>query len=71
MRLQGCWRFVAKDIVKSILIFPAAFMANSFTLTLVLIGLSLFGKPGLAADFGIVHGATVALFMRFLETLGA
>lgn len=40
-------------------------MANSFSLTLVMIGLSLFGKPELAADFGIVHGATVALFYAF------
>ncbi|MDD2051960.1 hypothetical protein NPS46_05260 [Pseudomonas putida] len=51
--------------MKSILIFPTAFMANSFSLTLVMIGLSLFGKPELAADFGVVHGATVALFYAF------
>lgn len=30
-----------------------------------MIGLSLFGKPELAADFGVIHGATVALFYAF------
>lgn len=37
-------------------------MANSFAMMSIMIGLSLFGRPELAADFGIVHGATVALF---------
>lgn len=48
-----------------LMIFPAAFMANTFAMMLVMIGLSLFGKPALAADFGLVHGATVALFYSF------
>lgn len=43
-------------------LFPAAFMANTFAMMLVMIGLSLLGRSELAADFGIVHGATVALF---------
>lgn len=47
------------------LVFPAAFMANTFAMMLVMIGLSVFGKPELAADFGLVHGATVALFYSF------
>lgn len=47
------------------MVFPAAFMANTFAMMVVMIGLSLFGKPGLAADFGLVHGATVALFYSF------
>ena len=37
-------------------------MVNTFSLTLVMVGLSLFGRPEMAADFGIIHGATVALF---------
>ncbi|WP_460139899.1 hypothetical protein [Pseudomonas sp. S2_E01] len=37
-------------------------MANTFAMMVIMIGLSLFGRPELAADFGIVHGATVALF---------
>ena len=45
-----------------VMIFPAAFMANTFAMMVVMIGLSLFGKSALAADFGIIHGATVALF---------
>ncbi len=40
-------------------------MSNTFAMMLVVIGLSLFGKSELAADFGIVHGATVALFYSF------
>lgn len=48
-----------------LIIFPAAIMANTFAMMLVMIGLSLFGKPELAADFGLVHGATVALFYSF------
>ncbi|PIA68275.1 hypothetical protein [Pseudomonas sediminis] len=49
----------------SLLLYPAAFMANTFAMMLVMIGLSLFGKPELAADFGLIHGATVALFYAF------
>ena len=49
----------------SLLLYPAAFMANTFAMMLVMIGLSLFGKPALAADFGLIHGATVALFYAF------
>ena len=49
----------------SLLVYPAAFMANTFAMMLVMIGLSLFGKPALAADFGLIHGATVALFFAF------
>jgi hypothetical protein len=45
--------------------FPAAFMANTFAMTAVMIALSLGGKPELAADVGIVHGATLALFHAF------
>ncbi|MBV6824262.1 hypothetical protein [Pseudomonas sp. PD9R] len=51
--------------MKNLFIFPAAFMANTFAMMLIMIGLSLFGRPDLAADFGIVHGATVALFYSF------
>jgi hypothetical protein len=51
--------------VKKLFIFPAAFMANTFAMMFIMIGLSLFGRPELAADFGIVHGATVALFYSF------
>jgi hypothetical protein len=46
-------------------IFPASVMASTFAVTAVMIALSLGGKPDTAADFGIVHGATVALFYAF------
>lgn len=49
----------------SVMIFPMAFMANTFAIMLLMIGLALFGKPALAADFGLIHGATVALFYSF------
>ncbi|WP_445937051.1 hypothetical protein [Pseudomonas sp.] len=42
--------------------YPAAIMANTFAMMMVMIGLSLFGKSEQAADFGLVHGASVALF---------
>ncbi len=48
-----------------LLVYPSAFMANTFAMMMVMIGLSLFGKPALAADFGLIHGATVALFYAF------
>lgn len=40
-------------------------MANTFAMTGVMIVLSLAGNPELAADVGIVHGATLALFFAF------
>ncbi|MDR7281964.1 hypothetical protein J2X84_000779 [Pseudomonas corrugata] len=51
--------------MKQLFIFPAAFMANTFAMMVIMIGLSLLDRPELAADFGIVHGATVALFYSF------
>lgn len=48
-----------------VMVFPVAFMANTFAMMLVMIGLSVFGKSSLAADFGLIHGATVALFYSF------
>lgn len=48
-----------------VMVFPVAFMANTFAMMVVMIGLSLFGKSALAADFGLIHGATVALFYSF------
>lgn len=46
-------------------VFPAAFLANTFTVTGMMIVLGLAGQPELAADFGIVHAATVALLHSF------
>lgn len=45
--------------------FPAAFMANNFAMTGLLIIVGLFGDPSTAADIGIVQGATLALFYAF------
>lgn len=46
-------------------LFPAAFMANTFAMTALLIMLGLAGDTSLAADVGIVQGATLALFYAF------
>ena len=46
-------------------VFPAAFWANTFAVTAMMIVLGLAGQPDAAADFGIVHGATVALLHSF------
>ncbi|MBV6824261.1 hypothetical protein [Pseudomonas sp. PD9R] len=51
--------------MKKLFIFPDVFMANIFAMILIMIGLSLFGRPELAWDFGIVYAATVALFYSF------
>ena len=45
--------------------FPLAFMANTFAMTCLLIALGLTGNSGMAADVGIVQGATLALFYAF------
>lgn len=45
--------------------FPAAFMANTFAMTVLLIALGLSGQPAMAAEVGIVQGATLALFYAF------
>ncbi|MGV3628273.1 MAG: hypothetical protein ACO1PN_11380 [Betaproteobacteria bacterium] len=46
-------------------IFAVSILANTFAVTGMMIVLGLAGHPGLAADFGIVHGATVALLHSF------
>jgi hypothetical protein len=46
-------------------VFPAALMANTFSVTGLMIILGLAGETVMAADFGIVHGATVALLHSF------
>ena len=45
--------------------FPLAFMMNFMSMTGFMIVLGLLGESSLAADFGIVQGATLALFYSF------
>ena len=45
--------------------YPAALMANTFSITAVMILLGIFGNSSSAADFGIVHGATTAVLYSF------
>ncbi|MCW5575103.1 MAG: hypothetical protein KIT13_03315 [Burkholderiales bacterium] len=40
-------------------------MANTFSVTGLMIVLGISGNPEMAADFGIVHGAAIALFYSF------
>jgi hypothetical protein len=44
------------------LVFPAAFAANTLAMTALLIGFGLAGESVMAADVGIVQGASLALF---------
>jgi hypothetical protein len=46
-------------------LFPATFALNTFAITTLMIGLSLGGHPTLAAEVGIVQGATLVLFFAF------
>ena len=46
-------------------LFPIAFMLNTFAMTAFLVVLGLAGKSTMAADVGIVQGATLALFYAF------
>jgi hypothetical protein len=46
-------------------LFPLASMANMFAMTVLLIALGLSGNTVLAAEVGIVQGATLALFYAF------
>ncbi|AZL72933.1 hypothetical protein [Pseudomonas oryziphila] len=45
--------------------FPVAVMINVFAMMALMNALSLFGKSEVAAEVGLVHGATVALFHSF------
>jgi len=47
------------------MMFPIAFMFNAFAMTAFLVVLGLAGKSTMAADVGIVQGATLALFYAF------
>lgn len=43
-------------------LFPASFMTNTLAMTALLIGIGFAGESSMAADIGIVQGATLALF---------
>jgi hypothetical protein len=46
-------------------LFPLAFLSNAFAMTVLLITLGLVGDSAMAADVGIIQGATLALFFAF------
>ena len=46
-------------------LFPFAFILNTFAMTGLMIGVGMAGQSSLAADIGIVQGATLALFYAF------
>src|SRR2546426_4975843 len=46
-------------------VFPVSFLFNTFAMTALLVCLGLMGKPTMAADVGLVQGATLALFYAF------
>ena len=47
------------------LLYPASYMSSQMGMTVLLLGLGLFGKPHLAAEVGIVQGALLALYHTF------
>lgn len=47
------------------LLYPASYMSSQMGMTVLLLGLGLFGKPHLAAEVGIVQGALLALYYTF------
>jgi hypothetical protein len=46
-------------------LFPGAFMVNTYAMTVLLVVLGLADKVAMAAEIGIVQGATLALFYAF------
>lgn len=46
-------------------IYPAVFLTNNLAMTALMIGFGLAGESEMAADIGIVQGATLALFFAF------
>lgn len=46
-------------------LFPLAFMANTFAMTILLVTVGMAGRVTMAAEIGIVQGATLALFYSF------
>lgn len=46
-------------------LFPGAFMVNTFAMTILMVMLGVFGKSEMAAEIGIIQGATLALFYAF------
>ena len=43
-------------------IFPLAFLLNTFSMAAMLLLVGMFGRSEIAADIGLVQGATLALF---------
>lgn len=47
------------------LLYPVSYMSSQMGMTVLLVGLGLFGKPHLAAEVGIVQGALLAFYYTF------
>ncbi|MEY4466764.1 MAG: hypothetical protein RIR21_557 [Pseudomonadota bacterium] len=47
------------------IVFPLAYLLNSFSMAAMLLFFGIFGHSEVAADIGLVHGATLALFYAF------
>jgi len=46
-------------------LFPVSYMSITQAMTAMVIGLAVFGKPEMAAEISVVHGATLATFYAF------
>ena len=57
---------ISRDFAKSaLLVFPMAALLNSFSMTALLLVFGIAGHSEIAADIGLVQGATLALFYAF------
>jgi hypothetical protein len=54
-----------KSTKSALLVFPMAALLNSFSMTALLIAFGIAGLSEIAADVGLVQGATLALFYAF------
>ncbi|TLP61153.1 MULTISPECIES: hypothetical protein [Pseudomonas] len=55
----------SEKVLVPVLLYSLAIMTNLFSMMVLTIVLSVFGQSELAAEVGLVHGATVALFYSF------
>ena len=46
-------------------LFPLSYMSITQAMTAMVIGLAVLGKPEMAAEISVVHGATLATFYAF------
>lgn len=56
---------MSRHSLRTLFVFPLAAVFNSFSMTALLLVVGVVGRSELAADIGLVQGATLALFYAF------